>query len=304
MPVRRQLLYLSLLFFTHDIAHAERGPCPAGSAAIHFHSPGSSQMMVSTSINHSGPYEFTVDTGSDITVMDPKLATELRLQPQGSVRTGFMSNSARADLVKPEVVEVGLVSARDLVVAVEGLKQVQALYPKVRGILGENFLSRFDLLIDYRHRVICMDGSKELQKLMKGERVEVIRQREPEGDLAYTLPILVTVHMPGDGENGTVLRIDSGSSEPILFENHVEPLSWQCARRIAVAGGKGSPLFAAMPSQGVRIGSRLTSQIAFITPIGARREATRTGEDGVLPTALFKRIFISYSDHFVMFEPQ
>ena len=27
-------------------------------------------------------------------------------------------------------------------------------------------------------------------------------------------------------------------------------------------------------------------------------------EDGLLPTTIFKRVFISYADHFVMFEPR
>jgi hypothetical protein len=27
-------------------------------------------------------------------------------------------------------------------------------------------------------------------------------------------------------------------------------------------------------------------------------------KDGLLPTALFKKVFITYSDHFVMFEPR
>jgi hypothetical protein len=28
------------------------------------------------------------------------------------------------------------------------------------------------------------------------------------------------------------------------------------------------------------------------------------GEDGLLPTKLFERVFISYADYFVMFEPR
>jgi hypothetical protein len=59
-----------------------------------------------------------------------------------------------------------------------------------------------------------------------------------------------------------------------------------------------------MSGQDVRIGSQVTRQIAFITPISTGGTAIRTGEAGVLPTALFNRVFISCADHFVMFEPQ
>jgi hypothetical protein len=304
MLVRRHLLYLLLLFVARAIALAETAQCPADSAAIHFRSPGSSQITIPIFINHSGPWEFSVDTGSDITVMDPNLAAQLGLQPQGSIQTGFVTNYARADLVKPEVVEVGPISVRDLAVSVQGLKQIQTLYPKVRGILGENFLGRFDMLIDYRHKLICLDSSKEIQKELKGERVPVVPQTELDGDLAYALPVLVTVHVEGDKEKGTILRVDSGSSHPMLYENHLEPLSFDNALQISVTGQGGSLRFGVMSSRGVRIGSDMTRQIAFIAPVTARSKAIRTGEAGLLPTALFNRVFISSADHFVMFEPQ
>jgi len=304
---RQQLLSLILLFSASSIMLAEAAQCPAGSAAIPFHSPGGSQIAISVTINHSGPYEFTVDTGSEITVVDPKLAAELQLQPQGSIRMAFVTNSARVNIQKAELVETGPVAVRDLVVAVAGLNQIQALDHKMRGILGENFLGRFDMLIDNRHKLICLDQTKELQREMKGERVPMIEQTEQEGDLAYTLPVLVTVHVPGDGKKGTILKVDSGSSAPILFENRIEPLSWQQrshAHRSAVAGNSGAPAFAVMTSQAVKIGPHDTRRIAFLSPISARQEAVRTGEDGLLPTVLFNRVFISCADHFVMFEPQ
>ena len=304
---RQQLLSLILLFPISSMVLAEEVKCPAGSAAIPFHTASGSQIAISVTINHSGPYEFTVDTGSEITVVDPKLAAELQLQPQNFINTGFVTNSARANIMKAELFETGPVAVLDLVVAVAGLNQIQALDHKVRGILGENFLGRFDLLIDYGHKMICLDQTKRLQKEMNGERIPMVEQTEQDGDLAYTLPVLVNVHVPGDGKKGTILKVDSGSSAPILFENRIEPLSWQQrshAHRSAVAGNGGAPAFAVMISQAVKIGPHDTRRIAFLSPISARQEAVRTGEDGLLPTVLFNRVFISCADHFVMFEPQ
>jgi len=304
---RKQLFPFILLLLTPPTVIGEAAQCPANSATLRYHALEGSQIAISISINHSGPFDFMVDTGSEITVMDPKLAAELKLQPQGSISMAFVTNYAQAELVKPELVEAGPVAVRDLVVAVQGLNQVQALNPKLRGILGENFLGRFDLLIDYGRKLICLDQSKEMQKEMQGEKVPVIEQTEQEGDLGYTLPVLVTVHVPGDGKKGTILRIDSGSSAPILFENRLEPLSWQQrsrARQSAVAGNGGAPMFAAMTSQDVRIGSHMTRQIAFLTPIIVGRGMAKGAEDGLLPTTLFNRVFISCVDHFVMFEPR
>jgi hypothetical protein len=248
-----------------------------------------------------------VDTGAQLTIMDPRLASELKLQPQGSVGMVSVVNYADVDLVKPDLVEAGPVAVRDLPVAVQGLNQIQALHPNVRGILGENFLGRFDLLIDYGRRIICLDPSKELQKEMQGERVPVIEQAERGGDLAYAQQILVTVHMEGDGKKGTILQIDSGSNVPMLYENRLESPWWlqrNHASQGTVAGRGGAPVFATMPSQDVKIGQHTTRQIAFLTPISTGREMARTSMDGLLPTALFNRVFISYADHFVMFDPR
>ncbi len=307
MIARKQLFSFVLMLLIPSIVLAKTGSCPANSTAIPFHSLAGSQIAISLSINHSGPYDFMVDTGAQITIMDPRLAGELKLQSKGSIGVVSVVNYASADLVKPELVEAGPVAVQDLLVAVQGLNQIQALRPNVRGILGENFLGRFDLLIDYGHKMICLDPSKELQREMHGERVPVIEQAERSGDLAYTQPILVTVHMERDGEKGTTLQIDSGSNVPMLYENRLDSPWWlqhNHARQGTVAGKGDAPVFAAMPSQDVKIGSHMTRQIAFLTPISMGREMARTSMDGLLPTALFHRVFISYADHFVMFDPR
>lgn len=41
-------------------------------------------MIVAVSINHSGPYNFLLDTGTEMTMVDPALAAELHLNTQGS----------------------------------------------------------------------------------------------------------------------------------------------------------------------------------------------------------------------------
>jgi hypothetical protein len=186
--------------------------------------------------------------------------------------------------------------------------RIGALDPKVRGILGLNFLGRFDLLIDYDHKFICFDDSKSLQHGMQGERVPVIQQEERTGDLAYTMPVLVTVNVQGVGKKGTVLRLDSGCNAATLYENRLATPWWlqrNDARRGSVAGKSGPLVLAKLPSQDVKIGSSTTRQIAFLTPISTDHHmVTMPGEDGLLPTMLFRRVFISYLDHFVMFEPR
>lgn len=306
MLEREKILSLVMMLLTPSIALAKVTQCPANPTGLRYHPLKGSQIALSVSINHSGPYEFMVDTGAQITVIDPQLAADLKLGSQGTIGLVAVLNKGRADLVKAELVEAGAVAVHDLTMAVAGLKQIQAVNPRVRGILGENFLGRFDLLIDYGHKVICLDPSKELQKHLQGEQVPTIGQANRDDDLAHTSPVLVTVRMHGDGKKRAVLRLDSGTNYPLLYESPYSKMWWtesHQVRRGSVTGNGGAVSLAVMQSQYVEIGPHTSLQIAFRTPINAEHAAFPAGEDGLLPTILFKRIFISHSDHFVIFEP-
>ena len=54
----------------------------------------------------------------------------------------------------------------------------------------------------------------------------------------------------------------------------------------------------------MRIGKRSLNQISFMTPVEKGPSPSNREEDGLLPTAIFKQIFISYGDHYVILAPQ
>lgn len=54
----------------------------------------------------------------------------------------------------------------------------------------------------------------------------------------------------------------------------------------------------------MRIGSRTMSKIPFVTPAKAGQDVPDREEDRILPTVLFQRIYISNSDHYVVFDPK
>jgi len=58
--------------------------CPGNAASVPLRLVNRHQMMVPVSLNHSGPYNFPLDTGMQITVVDPSHAAELRLEPGGA----------------------------------------------------------------------------------------------------------------------------------------------------------------------------------------------------------------------------
>lgn len=303
---RNQLFSFTLLLLT-SLAYGEAARCPANIAPLQYHSLQHAQIAVPVTINGSGPYEFMVDTGAQITVIDSALADHLQLTPKGSIGVIAVTNFANLPLVSAGVVEAGQATVRDLHMVAEHLGQFQAENPALRGILGENFLSHFDLLIDNRHKTLCLDETTHMQRALQGEHIPILISTDRMSDLSYAQPILISVYLDGDGPKRTILRVDSGANVPLLFGSYTGILPWlkmATARRGSVAGSTNTISFATMHPQEMRIGARLTRQVTFVTPIDTGRRFARAGEDGLLPTTFFSRVFISYSDGFVIFDPR
>lgn len=276
--------------------------CPGNVVSVQYHSLPHSHIGVSVTINGSGPYEFMVDTGAQITVIEPVLAQELKLETTGSLNIVTVASNVEVPLVAAKEVEVGPVALHGVEMAAEELGPIQADYPGLRGILGNNFLSRFDLLIDNSHKALCFDDSRRLQQSLRGERVPILPNPASDRGSVSAQAILISVHLPGDGKQGSVLRLDSGSNVPLLYvDNREKP-------NTAVHGGstigkQAQFVYAYTPERNVRVGAQREMQISFATPSRNGGLYSKPGEDGVLPTDLFKRVFISATDHFVIFDP-
>ena len=63
-------------------------------------------------------------------------------------------------------------------------------------------------------------------------------------------------------------------------------------------------IFSALPPQDVKIGSLELSGVPFFSLTGIQEDARVKGFDGVLPTGLFRRVFIDHADRFAVLEPR
>src|SRR3974390_1153143 len=70
--------------------------CPGNVESLLYRGLNRHQIVVPVSINHSGPYNFLLDTGTQMTMIDPALAGELHLASSGKagVTTGGVNASA------------------------------------------------------------------------------------------------------------------------------------------------------------------------------------------------------------------
>ena len=144
-------------------------PCPANIKPVAFHNSRQHQMVVQVSINDAGPYDFLLDTGSQITVIDRSLAAELGLPTSGSaIVAGVSLQGGQIRFAQLEMLKLGKYASTNQRVLVYDMNKLQRARFAIRGLLGEDFLSRFNLFIDNAHGVLCIDDTGAMEASLRG----------------------------------------------------------------------------------------------------------------------------------------
>ena len=303
MSLFKRLALAGLAAVALPVLHAKTH-CPGNVDSLSLRVVQSSLIVVPVQINHSGPYDFVVDTGAQVSTVDRSLASELGLKPGGSTGVGGVATFAREDFSYLGVLEAGKRSVTNSLVLIRDIAQLRAADPRIRGILGDNFLEHFDLLIDNRQSILCLDEKGRLATAVKGEHVALASPYGPKDDLPFTRPVIVAVSFAGSAANPILLRIDSGSNAPLLYSTKPYLLT---------ASGAGiAPLrrvvngtvqkFQVLAPQELWIGKNFIPKIPFVVPMNSVGAGPSPREDGLLPTAAFQRVFISSAKQYAVLE--
>jgi hypothetical protein len=191
-------------------------------------------------------------------------------------------------------------------VVVQDLGPIQAADPRIRGVLGENFLAHFNVLIDYSRGLLCLDEAKLMEKYLRGERIPLVTSRHPETEVPFSERLVVSVNLSDTGARSILLQVDSGSDGPILYAGNRE-MEQPLLKRAKLQGPEVSDArraFAVLPPQDMRLGSRIVRKLTFVTPASGSQDVPDREEDGILATVLFQRVYVSHSDRFVIFGPR
>jgi Aspartyl protease len=280
--------------------------CPGNIAGLRTRIVAGALLVIPVKINQAGPFDFMVDTGSQVTVIDPALASELHLKPQGTVGLVSAASYAHASVTLLDALEADSYIVKKPFAIVQDLGQIQAADPHIRGVLGENFLAHFDLLIDYAHKLLCLDETTAIRDRVRGERIPFVRPEHPDSEVPFAERLVISVHLSGSGARQILLQLDSGSDGPILYARNGEkelPLLQHATPRKG-NGAIGQSAFADLPPQDLRIGTRTMSRIPFVTPVTIGNDVPARDENGLLPTLLFQRVFICAADHYAIFDPR
>jgi hypothetical protein len=304
MSICQRLASVTLAATILPVLHAEPH-CPGNVPSLRLRLVQRSQIIVPVAINHTGPYDFLVDTGAQVTTVDPTLAAELHLKIEGTtgfVGVGFRTRPSFAYL---DTLEAGSHALANPLVVIQNLEHLQAADPRIRGILGGNFLGHFDVFIDYARGMLCLDDAKVMQPQIKGKHIALVTPPHPEGGVLLTEPLIISVHLSGIPGRPLLQLLDSGTNVPLLYDSGKAMAGgFSVSVPIRDRGPDGvERVFAVLPPQDMQIGTLTFHQISFVTPAASGKDIPRVEVDGLLPSALFRRVYISYADRFVVLEP-
>src|SRR3981189_2521205 len=121
--------------------------CPGNVASVPLHLTNRHQMIVEVSVNHSGPYNFLLDTGTQMTMVDPALAAELHLNTQGSAGVAGVGFLESAPIAQLDLLEVGSHAVANQKLLVFDFQNSHSVDLHLfRGVLSEHFLAELDIV--------------------------------------------------------------------------------------------------------------------------------------------------------------
>jgi len=278
--------------------------CPGDVASLTFNLANRHQIIVPVSINHAGPFNFLLDTGTQMTMVDPALAAELHLSTEGTANVASVGVSATASFARLDLIEAGASAAANQKVLVYDLHNLQTSGLPIRGVLGEDFLERYDMLIDNGHNLLCLDDTGKMRANIKGAHIALQASDQGAEGASLAASLIVTARL-SDGMRPVRLKLDSGSNVPFLY-NPSETLALGLFHNVSLQGGGSGGAqrtFTALPAQNVKIGSVDLTKVTFITLAGAQKNSHTTEFDGLLTMGLFRRVFVDHTDHYAVLDP-
>jgi len=241
-------------------------------------------ITVKVLLNGEGPYDFLFDIGSTMTAVEPSLAAQLQLKAnEGATITTASQQSAVSYSFIDSVTFSGK-TVQKIACIITSLTELQKLNPKIRGVLGGNYLSHFNFLIDYKARMITFEENDELGAALYGfqlsSRFDANRNS-------------VRAAVPNVSANA-YLVLDSAIPNVVLFRQ-LDSGTASDKRIVTTLNGSAT-------ARSIKLKSLVVGQTTLTNLLAAFVSAERK-EDGLLPTSLFDSVYINNKIGMVMLNP-
>lgn len=265
---------------------AARVPTMPKGAGVRFVSTQPGEVLVPVTIGGNGPYRFLLDTGSSNTAVSRELADLLALRPVAKSSLTTSTGTVEILVVRMDRVSVGPVETEALLPSVLPPAASQVLGPGVSGILGQDFLGRFNYTLDYRRSIVLWNDA-------------------PDSSTSDRLALV-----PADGRFFVELPQTAGAL-PLRF--------------VPDSGADGLLIFniAAVPVSGVKGSGAVQSVVGMTTATDGTVKALKVGRqtlrrqaasvlnaagasvergDGLLPLHLFSRVHFNNAEGYMTVE--
>jgi predicted aspartyl protease len=256
------------------------------------------QLTVQVAVNGAGPFDFIFDTGASATVIDTELAKELSLSPIESSSVLTVAGSKTVRRYRLDSLALGPKSVQSLTVLCAELREIHAISSKIRGVLGQNFLSGFDYILNHRDQRIEFEESGEFAGKLLGVRLPVERDRGR---------VLVITQPSSPQKLASKLVMDSGASSVVVFKATTKNSDLEI--ELDVNGGINASTI--VGTQTISTGRLRRLQVGTekfaglpVRVIDNRAAAEGRLENGLLPTRLFRSIYFNNTQNFVILNPR
>jgi hypothetical protein len=263
---------------------------------IKFKVVDGARMLVPVHINGQGPYRFLLDTGAAITMVDDAVARKAGLRPMTNIDLTTLTGVARMPLAPVESIGLGDRVVREMKVVYCDLSKAYSFTAGIHGVLGQDFLSNFNYLVNRKERAIRFEESGELEETLLGQRIPTERRQSK----FYLL-------VPGADGSSEPMRflLDSGSPYLVVYD---KPAT---AGRLSVISFERNTLLAESaigkrklrPCRvgGFRIGNHSLANLRVI--LAETLPGEQRFEDGLLPLRMFAAVYFNNAGNYVILDP-
>jgi hypothetical protein len=233
-------------------------------------------------VNGAGPFRFLIDTGAQSSAVRSDVAEKLRLRP--AYRLDVATNAGSHEMIGTiaDQVSLGDRSLEGVELVVHELAGIRCLDRSIQGVLGQNFISRFNYLLDYKNRRLVFDDGPQPPA---GARVKFERIDERPA---------IRIEGP---RKALRLVLDSGASDLILFADPGELQAATGQARLMATASQQRIQMSWAPE--LRVGSEVIRNVA----VGIAPQDSARAEDGLLPTSLFRAVYFDNREGFVILNP-
>jgi predicted aspartyl protease len=253
-------------------------------------------MVVSVFINDRGPFDFLIDTGTNTTLIDPQLATELGLQPKDRPKLASLASATDVPRYYFQTFRVGPASVSNQEALAIPLPQLTALDHKIRGVLGMNFLLQFSFRLDYDRGTLELYSFPESAPVPEGLRVPVEINESR---------LLIKVGSDASPTGSWRLALDSGISQFLIFQDRIIAAERSCGKAnclMQVSTNLADHTASTILLQDVSIaGAHLPETQVVVLRNDLQKPSDR--QDGLLPAAPFRSVFFDRTNATIIFSP-